>query len=57
MKHISDETNITDAIRFMQTNKQNMLLVVKTGRNKEKPVGIVTMKDLVEEILGELAEW
>ena len=58
MKHISTETNITDAIRFMQNEKQNMLLVVRHGRlNKEKPVGIVTMKDLVEEILGELSEW
>lgn len=58
MKHIDTETNITDAIRFMQSHRQNMLLVVRYGRsNKEKPVGIVTMKDLVEEILGELSEW
>ena len=42
----------------MQAQKQKILLVTKTGRaGKEKPVGIVTMKDLVEELLGELAEW
>lgn len=58
LKHIDAETNITDAIRFMQSQKQNMLLVYKYGRfNKEIPAGIVTMKDLVEEILGELSEW
>jgi len=35
---------------------------VVTGRlfprvSRERPIGIVTMKDLVEELLGELAEW
>ncbi len=58
LKNIDAEINITDAIRFMQSQKQKMLLVLRYGRfNKEKPVGIITMKDLVEEILGELSEW
>jgi CBS domain containing-hemolysin-like protein len=55
---IDAETTVTDAINFMQAQKQKILLVIKGGRaGKEKPLGIVTMKDLVEELLGELAEW
>jgi len=42
----------------MQKENQKILLVVKTGRGgQEKALGIATMKDLVEELLGELAEW
>ena len=58
IKKIDAETTVTDAINFMQAEKQKILLVIKSGRaGKEKPAGIVTMKDLVEELLGELAEW
>jgi putative hemolysin len=58
IEHIDAETNVTDAIRFMQSHKQKVLLVVKVGRfGREKPAGIITMKDLVEELFGELAEW
>ncbi|MBN1973244.1 MAG: DUF21 domain-containing protein [Sedimentisphaerales bacterium] len=58
IKHIDAETNITEAIHFMQSQKQKIVLVNKYGRfHKEKPVGIITMKDLVEELLGELGEW
>jgi CBS domain containing-hemolysin-like protein len=35
-----------------------MVLVVRSGHfGRQRPVGIVTMKDLVEELLGELADW
>ena len=58
IKHIDAETTVTDAIDFMQTEKRKILLVTRAGRaGSEKAVGIVTMKDLVEELLGELAEW
>jgi putative hemolysin len=58
IKHIEGETTVTDAINFMQSEKQNMLLVTKAQKSgDEKPLGIVTMKDLAEELLGELAEW
>jgi CBS domain containing-hemolysin-like protein len=31
--------------------------VTRQRGRREVPMGIVTMKDLVEELLGELAEW
>ncbi len=58
IKRIDAETIVTDAIHFMQAEKQKILLVTKSVKvGSEKPLGIVTMKDLVEELLGELAEW
>jgi len=42
----------------MQRENQKIVLVMKIGRaGREKPIGIVTMKDLAEELLGELVEW
>ena len=55
---INANTTVTDAINIMQKEHQKIVLVIKPGRaGQEKPIGIVTMKDLVEELLGELAEW
>jgi len=42
----------------MRDENQKIVLVARGGHaGREKPIGIVTMKDLVEELLGELAEW
>jgi putative hemolysin len=58
IRELDAETTVTDAINFMQTEKQRILMVTRAGRiGRAKPIGIVTMKDLVEELLGELAEW
>jgi len=58
IKTINTDSDIITAIRIMQRQKLRMLLVVRTSRSDEEiPVGIVTMKDLAEEFLGELAEW
>ncbi len=55
---LNANTTVTDAINIMQKENQKIVLVMKSGRtSQEKPIGIVTMKDLVEELLGELAEW
>jgi len=52
------QTTVTETIDTMQSRKIPMVLVTrKTHANKSRPVGIVTMKDLVEELIGELAEW
>ena len=55
IRKLSGDTAVTDAIEIMQKEAEGIVLVTRGGR--EKPVGIVTMKDLAEELLGELAEW
>ena len=51
-------TTVIDAINIMQKDHLKIVLVTKTSHaGQERPIGIVTMKDLVEELLGELAEW
>lgn len=58
IKKIDTDTTVIDAINYMQKENQKILLVTRAGlAGRQKPLGIVTMKDLVEELLGELAEW
>ena len=58
IRELTANTTVTEAINVMQSENQKVVLVTKISRpNREKPIGIVTMKDLVEELLGELAEW
>ena len=58
IRKVDANTTVTDAINILQKENQKIVLVTKIGRaGQERPIGIVTMKDLVEELLGELAEW
>ena len=58
IRKLAANTRVIDAINIMQKENQKMVLVTRTDRaERERPVGIVTMKDLVEELLGELTEW
>ena len=58
IRKIDANTTVIDAINIMQRENQKIVLVTRGGRpGRERPIGIVTMKDLVEELLGELAEW
>lgn len=52
--YLKAETPTKDALIRMQKEKQRMAIVV--GRDN-KAIGIVTIKDLVEEIVGELMVW
>lgn len=47
-------TSVSDALYQMQRANCVMAVVMSTA---DKPAGIITMKDLVEEIVGELEEW
>jgi len=58
IRKLEASTHVTDAINIMQSENQKIALVTRGGRaGQERPLGIVTMKDLVEELIGELAEW
>ncbi len=58
IRKLPADTIISDAINIMQSENQKIILVTRTTRaGRERHIGIVTMKDLVEELLGELAEW
>ena len=58
IRKLPADTIVTEAINIMQTENQKIVLVTRAGHaGRERPLGIVTMKDLVEELLGELTEW
>jgi putative hemolysin len=58
IRRLPADTIVSDAINIMQSENQRIILVTRATRTgREKHIGIVTMKDLVEELLGELAEW
>jgi len=58
IRKLRANTAVTDALYTMRTENQKIVLVMRTSRTgRERPIGIVTMKDLAEELLGELAEW
>ncbi len=58
IRKLAMNTIVSDAINIMQSENQKIVLVTRAGHiGREKPIGIVTMKDLVEELLGELTEW
>jgi putative hemolysin len=51
---LSGDTTVTDAIYHIQQSRSQMAIVSDSAG---KHVGIVTIKDLVEEIVGELDAW
>lgn len=58
IRKLHAETTVLDAMNIMQRENQRIVLVTKMGHGgRVRPIGIVTMKDVIEELLGELAEW
>jgi putative hemolysin len=58
IQRLGANTTVIEAINTMRTEEQRIVLVIRaSGTGRERPIGIVTMKDLVEELVGELAEW
>jgi len=57
VRSLDAETLVTDAIEVLRREQAKMVLVTRRRGSRDVPVGIVTMKDLVEELMGELAEW
>ncbi len=51
-------TLVTNAMEVLQAKNEKIALVVRVAhKNYEIPVGIITMKDLIEELFGELGSW
>ncbi len=57
LRRLDADTPIVDAIDVMRRDEQKIILVTRLRAKREMPAGIVTMKDLVEELVGELTEW
>ncbi len=57
MRGLDADTSLTDAINIMRQEQLKIVLVTRRRGRRDVPLGIVTMKDLVEELLGELVEW
>jgi putative hemolysin len=58
MRRLAADVSVIEAMNIMQRENQKMVLVTRGGHlGGERAIGIVTMKDLVEELLGELVEW
>ncbi len=57
IRKLSAQVTVAGAMDIMQKENEKIVLVTRTPNSKEIPDGIVTMKDLVEELLGELTEW
>jgi len=58
IRKLPADTIVSDTTNIMRNENQKIVLVTGLGHaGRERPVGIVTMKDLVEELLGELSEW
>ncbi len=57
IQSLEAKTSVIDTIDFMRRAQSKIVLVTRRRGKRDVPVGIVTMKDLVEELMGELAEW
>ena len=54
IRSLDADTPITEAINIMRREQLKIVLVTRRRGRRDVPLGIVTMKDLVEELLGEL---
>ena len=57
IRSLDADTPIIEAVDIMRREEHKTVLVTRQRAKRDVPVGIVTMKDLVEELMGELTEW
>jgi putative hemolysin len=57
IRRLDADTPIIRAIDTMRREELKIILVTRLRAKQDVPIGIVTMKDLVEELFGELTEW
>ncbi len=51
------DVSVIEAIEFLVSRKEKVLLVTTHPSARTRVLGMVTMKDLVEELTGELSQW
>lgn len=58
IRRLGGQVSVAETIGVMQGENEKIICVTLKGRvGRKRAVGIVTMKDLVEELVGELSEW
>lgn len=58
IRKLHAQTSVLDAMNIMQRENERIILVTRMVRGgRVRPIGIVTMKDVIEELIGELTEW
>lgn len=51
---LDKKTSVIKAINLMRNHRQRIALVTELSKKESRPVGMITISDLVEEITGEL---
>ena len=51
---IDRNVSVIDAINLLRDRHERMALVVDSARKKNRPMGIITISDLIEELTGEM---
>ena len=51
----TSDTSVREALRLLRQQQQNIAVVIDAST--QRPLGLVTLKDLVEPLTGELAAW
>jgi putative hemolysin len=57
LRSLDADTLVLEAIEVLRQEHGKIIVVTRRRGGRDTLVGIVTMKDLVEELLGELVEW
>jgi len=51
---IDRSASVIEAINLLRRRREKLALVTETGKGGQRPVGVVTVTDLVEELTGEI---
>lgn len=54
---ITASTRVLDALHDLRTDRRPMAIVVDDQTPEQRPIGVVTLKDLVEPLMGDLRAW
>ena len=57
IKRLSPSMKIMEAMNILKKENCKVVLIGKSSRHKHMPLGLITMKDIAEELTGELEEW